>query len=245
MKALAQSVLGKMGYRLIRADRVKGGTGVEVFFGAMKRLGFQPKRIVDVGANHGWWTRSALKYFPDAEYTLVEPQAQLKVHIEDLIKLGHKIRWVSAAVGEESGTALFSIAMRDDSSSLVPSAEEARALGMQQIRVEVKTLNEIAMANEEMAPEVVKIDAEGFDLRVLRGADRLFGKTEIIFVEATVCCEYENTVGKVMRFMEEAGYRLVDITDLNRSPRHGVLWLCELAFLRNESQLLSAAGSYE
>jgi hypothetical protein len=39
--------------------------------------------------------------------------------------------------------------------------------------------------------------------------------------------------------------RLIDITDLNRSPRHGVLWLTELAFLRNGSPLLNAITSYE
>jgi hypothetical protein len=32
---------------------------------------------------------------------------------------------------------------------------------------------------------------------------------------------------------------------LNRSPKHGVLWLCELAFLRNGCSLFDAASSYE
>ena len=45
-------------------------------------------------------------------------------------------------------------------------------------------------------------------------------------------------------FMAKAGYNLMDITDLNRSPKHGVLWLCELAFLREGSPLLDAA-TYE
>jgi len=45
--------------------------------------------------------------------------------------------------------------------------------------------------------------------------------------------------------MGQAGYRVVDITDINRSPKHGLLWLCELAFLKNESSLLSRAESYE
>ena len=47
---------------------------------------------------------------------------------------------------------------------------------------------------------------------------------------------YENSVAEFVRFMAKAGYHLMDITDLNRSPKHGVLWLCELAFLRDRSQ---------
>ena len=86
-----------------------------------------------------------------------------------------------------------------------------------------------------------------FDLKVLAGASDLFGKTDIFLVEAAVRTgsAYENSVAAVVSFMAKAGYNLMDITDLNRSPKHGVLWLCELAFLRDGSTLLDAATSYE
>jgi hypothetical protein len=93
---------------------------------------------------------------------------------------------------------------------------------------------------------MVKIDAEGLDLKVLVGSSELFGKTDIFLVEGVVCGSgYDNSVAKIIQFMSVAGYRLVDITHLNRSPKHGVLWLCELAFLRNASPLFDAASSYE
>ena len=94
-------------------------------------------------------------------------------------------------------------------------------------------------------PDLLKIDAEGFDLKVLRGASRLLGKTEAVLVEASVLCPFENSVGATMQFMDEHGYRLMDITEINRSPKHNVLWLTELAFLRKDSHLLDAACSYE
>ena len=56
---------------------------------------------------------------------------------------------------------------------------------------------------------------------------------------------HENSIAEVVKFMAKAGYSLMDITDLNRSPTHGVLWLCELAFLRDGSPLLDFATSYE
>jgi hypothetical protein len=37
----------------------------------------------------------------------------------------------------------------------------------------------------------------------------------------------------------------MDITDMNRSPKHGVLWLCELAFIRKDSPLIRNLLSYE
>ena len=67
----------------------------------MQGRGFAPKHIMDVGANHGKWTRIALTYFPDAYYTdayytLIEPQDQLRAHVADLLTRNSRIRWVGS-----------------------------------------------------------------------------------------------------------------------------------------------------
>ena len=48
------------------------------FYNNLKLFDFQPKHIVDIGANHGTWTREALIHFPNSHYTLIEPQYWLK-----------------------------------------------------------------------------------------------------------------------------------------------------------------------
>jgi len=246
MKPLVQALLGKFGFRLVRiSEGPQASKGLNPFFALLKKLGFAPKHIMDVGANRGTWTREAIKYFPEAQYTLVEPQDHLKGHIQDLIAAGYRIRWINAGAGDKAGALPFTISYRDDSSSFALTEEQANAAGLRQTRIEVRTLDEIAGSSEAPPPEMIKIDAEGFDLKVLEGANGLFGKTDIFLVEAAVCCGYENSVSEVIRRMAGAGYRLLDITDLNRSPRHGVLWLCELAFLRNGCALLAGVRSYE
>jgi hypothetical protein len=47
----------------------------------LKGRGFNPKHIIDVGANRGYWTRASIKFFPEAQYTLVEPQDFLKTYV--------------------------------------------------------------------------------------------------------------------------------------------------------------------
>jgi FkbM family methyltransferase len=245
MKQLIQSIVGRFGFRLIRLDdRVRPIYGLDSFFPLLKQFGFAPKHIIDVGANHGEWTRTAIKYFPDALYTLVEPQDRLKVHISDLLDHGHKIRWLNVGASDKSGSSLFTVSHRDDRSSFA-LAEEERGAGLQQITVEVKTLNDIASPIDMPPPEIVKIDAEGFDLKVLSGASDLLGKVDIFLIEAGFCASFENSVLSVVTFMAKAGYQLIDITELNRSPKHGVLWVSELAFLRNGSPLLECVTSYE
>ena len=70
------------GFRLVRMRKpYRGLRPRESFFTMLKRQSFQPRRIYDVGANHGIWTRCAIEYFPNALYTLVEPQDHLKSNI--------------------------------------------------------------------------------------------------------------------------------------------------------------------
>jgi FkbM family methyltransferase len=246
MKHLVQLLLKPFGLRL---NRVSGQShqkaGLDGLFSVLKKSGFSPQHILDVGANHGHWTRKALDYFPEASYTLVEPQDHLKQYVQDLVNCGSKIQWIHGGAGDQSGMFPFTISQRDDSSTFSPPRQPS--LGTTpRVSVQVRTLNEIVGNSGLPMPDMVKIDAEGFDLKVLAGASELFGQTDIFLVEATVCCtDYQNTVLEVVQFMAHVGYRLIDITELNRSPRDNVLWLCELAFLRTGSLLLNLVTSYE
>lgn len=247
MKNLIHFVLRKFGYRIVRIeDGPKPSERLDPFFALVKRFGFTPKHILDIGANRGLWTREAIKFFPDAYYTLVEPQDHLKTHIRDLVDRGCKIRWINVGASDRSGTLPFTITNSDGSCSFAYTAEQARAARFEQTTVRVKTVNEIVASAGGDLPDMVKIDAEGLDLRVLAGASDLLGKVEIFLVEAILPSGggYENSVAEVIQFMVNAGYRLVEITDLNRSPKSGLLWLCELAFLRNGSALFDGT-TYE
>ena len=134
----------------------------------------------------------------------------------------------------------FLIQGRNDSSTFRQVSNSLR-----QIPVRVRTVNEIVASTGLPTPEMVKIDAEGFDLKVFAGASELFGRTEIFLAEASiVASRFDNTAGALIQTMADAGYRLIDITDINRSPKYGVLWLCEFAFLLKTSHLLDTATYY-
>jgi FkbM family methyltransferase len=225
--------------------RVVRPYGYNHFFPLLRQLGFAPRHVVDVGANRGFWTRAAFKYFRDPVYTLVEPQDHLRCYSQDLVSQGCKLNWINAGCGDSCGTLPLIVSYRDDASTFVDRHDSPTA---QRVTVPMITLNELVASSDAGLPELVKIDAEGFDLKVLAGASDLLGKTEIFLVEAVVWGAggaYDNSVAEVVRFMAEAGYNLMDITDLNRSPKYGVLWLCELAFLRGGSPLWATAPFYE
>lgn len=222
------------------------GYGWDIFFRLLQRHGFAPKCVLDVGANHGRWTREALPFFPEAEFLLVEPQGHLEAEIQDLVRHGYKVRWTTAGVSDQAGVLPLTVAPDDHSSNFGMTQEAAAAHGYRQVMVDVRTIDEIVATLGAPVPDMVKIDAEGFDLKALAGAASLMGKTDIFFVEAAVCATgIENTMAAVIGKMAELGYKMIDITDLNRSPKHGVLWLCELAFMREGCSLLGKISSYQ
>src|SRR6266571_1163456 len=132
MKRLLHSVLARFGYRIVRInDSPKPSEGLDPFFTLLQRLGFAPKHILDVGANRGLWTRTAIQHFPDARYTLVEPQDHLKSCIKDLLDRGYKIQWINAGAGAESGILPLTLAPQDGSSTLVLIDRHGHTTGSQ------------------------------------------------------------------------------------------------------------------
>jgi FkbM family methyltransferase len=233
------------GYRIVPLDTTLP-TSLDRFFSMLKRQGFSPKHVIDVGAHKGGWTRCALQYFPHARYTLIEPQAELKQHAQDLLNGRYQIEWLTAGAGDKPGTLNFTVNPRADSSSFRHTRQEAESAGFTQVPVEVLTLNDVVKSRNASPPDLVKIDAEGFDLKVLAGASDLLGTTDVFLLEGSICCpNLENTAAAVIGTMTQAGYRLIDVTDLNRNPKNEVLWLCEFAFLRNGSSLWQGISTYE
>ena len=103
IKRGVQAFLKTFGYRLARVDSAVRFCGLSNFFPLLKRFGFDPKHILDVGANRGKWTREATQYFPAAQYTLVEPQDDLKAHVMDLVNGGFRIHWINAGASDQPG----------------------------------------------------------------------------------------------------------------------------------------------
>lgn len=214
-------------------------------FETLTSLGFEAKHIVDIGGNHGDWSRDALHYYPNANFTIFEPQLALSEFHRDLAEKSNiQLRYLG--LGDLDGTATFTLHDRDDSSSFAYSTDEAETEGFQQIDIDIRRLDSEMESSEFGAPQIVKIDAEGFDLRVIEGAKSTLSTAEVVLVEAAVNNpQFDNTVLKVIDTMDKIGMKLWNITDLNRTPQRKILWLIEAVFVRNGGFIDSCSQNYD
>jgi FkbM family methyltransferase len=172
-------------------------------FSTIRALGLTPTHLVDVGGNHGNWTRAALAAFPDARVTMFEPQTKVANKHKDLAA-NERVALFYKGLGDFDGSAPFTFHSRDDSSSFVYCASEAQALGLEQSEVEICRLDTALAASPFGPPQIVKIDAEGLDLKVLDGAPATIAQAHVILIEATVACpEYPNTAAIIFQKMDD------------------------------------------
>jgi len=203
-------------------------------------LGFRPVHVIDVGAHQGGWTRAARHFFPEARYTLFEPQEELHRNMADLAALPG-VRLVVSGAGPRTGVSRFAVHERSDSRSFAFDSRHAQAMGWKEIELPTVRIDEFVRTEGLPAPDLIKIDAEGWDLEVVEGASGCLGGVEVIYLEASVLHQaLPNTVTRSCRFMAERGFSLFDITDPIRTTKDKLLLVVELVFIRDGGRVHQA-----
>lgn len=248
LKKIINKLFGKLGYRIVNLQHYQPKTRsqkdllLDNFWQTLKHLDYNPKVIVDIGTHKGSWTRIAMSHYPTSQYILIEPQKNLKKFVEDLT-IKENVTYLPIGIGSKNEEMNFTLHDFDHSSSFMYSEEEAKKQGFSQVKIPVRSLNNLVAEKEIPVPDIVKIDAEGIDLDVLKGAENLFGKIEVFLIEVAVLNNiYPNSALKVLQYMDKNGYEMFDITDMNRpmniQPFHlPALWLMEVVFVKKDGEL--------
>lgn len=243
LKGLAKRSLMALGYDPQRADRHAPPADPKRPIGDMRRFledlkarGLGVTSIADVGANRGDWARMALALFPDAHCLLLEPQAEMKIELEALCHKSNKIKWIMAGVGAENGSLALSIWADVNGSSFIQGAKDH---AVETRTLPIYTLDELYKNEAPPKPTIVKIDVQGFELEVLKGAKTLMGQTEVFILEASLYPFLAGVpmVHELMAFMADHGYYLYDVAGWMRRPHDGALGQLDLVFAREKGVL--------
>jgi len=194
----------------------------------LSKVAPEARYFVDVGANVGTWAKSFLEAMaPNGSGLLFEPSPDTANRVREVLRqYASRVEVVEMAVGDASGEATFFAEPQfGECSSLVGgfSSPEARA-----IKVRITTLDREIEARAIEHVDFLKVDAEGFDLRVLKGAKNALAKERIGIVQFEYNFPWAmagSTLAEAMSFLENCGYTvfLLKADGLHRLnyPRYG------------------------
>jgi FkbM family methyltransferase len=139
--------------------------------------------VVDVGAHRGEYAALVKRFAPDATVFCFEPHPKTYRELVKALSGMAGVHLANMACGNEAGKAtLYDHADFDSSpqASLYQNVfEESFAVDYVQHEIEVTTLDTWAEENRVENIDLLKIDTEGWEMNVLRGASKLLERGDI------------------------------------------------------------------
>jgi FkbM family methyltransferase len=188
MKNLFRAFLDKRGYVLWKRNFFRFGISPFVDIARLNAAWGRPLDIVfDVGANVGEFSIEARRELPVATIHSFEPHPRsfdrlLELNTDQLIH-PHCLA-LSEKIGE---VAMYQYGAEGDGShinSLIPNARFPTRFGYQsrEIKVRTTTLDDFCESQNISRIDLLKLDVEGVELSVLRGAADMFSHGKILAV---------------------------------------------------------------
>jgi FkbM family methyltransferase len=184
---MIRPILARMGYVLWKRDFLRYGV---LPFLDIERLdrqwGTSVETFFDVGANVGQTAHEALDAFPKARIFSFEPQIDT---FQKLAMLANpRLGIYPLAFADHNGEAIFYEYASDGDgtqiNSLVPDARFPTQFDYhpKPTKVTCLTIDQFCAEQKIERIDVLKIDTEGSELIVLKGAEKMFGQGKIRFV---------------------------------------------------------------
>ncbi len=200
--------------------------------------------IFDVGANIGQSITLFRKAFSQSTIHSFEPNPETFITLEKNWGHDKAIFLHPKALNSKTGTVPFFVTNVSEASSfLLPHPKliklsSGNKYDSKKIEVEGIILDQFCMENGIAAIDVLKLDVQGAELEVLKGAERLLGleAVSLLYVEMNFAETYSNQVvfEDFLVFCVRYGYKLWDISPFLYT-RTGRLWYANTIFLSNKA----------
>ncbi len=209
----------------------------------LKKLGYHPATIIDVGAYRGDWTKEVQPIFPKANFLMVEPQPERAATLESLTKKLPNVYFASALAGA-SDDAETAFNVLKTGSSVYAQRYKAEELTPKTITLPVQTLDTLVKKNALPGDYFIKLDVQGYEPEVLKGATEVLKDTEVVLLEANLLNYLYDAplLADVVTFMAERHYLPFDICELYRKNDDGVLAFVDMMFIKENSPIRTRAN---
>ena len=192
----------------------------------LRERGVPVTTVLDVGVCHG--TPELVRAFPKARHILFEPVAEFADRIRTAYRnIDHVLHEV--AIGEVSGSVtLQTMAYLDGmtiSHSKMVAGQSADAPNHR--TVPMLSIDDAVVRHGYYGPFLLKIDIDGQELKVLRGATETLSQCSVVIVECV-----RNELAQRIMAVQAAGFTLFDLCEPCYYDKS--FWQCDVVFVRTE-----------
>ena len=199
-------------------------------------LGFSPGLIFDVGAYRGDFAATCLTTWPDTRVGCFEVQPR---RVEQL-------RQIAESRPGALGVHPVLLGARDAAEATLYEAETASSVLREQHRPQPRsnvypmtTLDGVvAREYQGRTPDLLKLDVQGYELEVLKGAERSLPTIEIILAETNLLDIHQDVplLADIIAWLQARAFVAYDICGLTRRPLDDALWQADVLFVRADSR---------
>ena len=184
--------------------------------------------VIDVGASDGRWSREMMRYYPAARYLLIE--AQERAHGTVLRKFQAEHQNVAldiCAAGNRQSEINF------DAGDPLGGQASPTAYSKNNIVVPMETVDGLVRKHGFSGPFLLKLDTHGFEVPIFEGAVETLANCAMLIVEAYnfTLCPGCLRFHELCAYLEERGFRCVDVFDIMVRPRDQAFWQMDMVFI--------------
>lgn len=180
----------------------------------LKAKGYSPDTVLDIGAYHGHWTNSMRQIYNNAKYFLFEG-----INYPDLQQFnGHPLIKVFNVIVNDSKKEVDWYQMKNTGDSIFREKTKHFA-NCEVLKRESYDLNSILDATNilEGAKNIfIKIDCQGAEIPILKGASKVLSNTDFILLEIPFFGQYNEGVPSFLEhiaYMDSIGFVPFDMLE--------------------------------
>lgn len=205
---------------------------------ALKRLsrqGFSPSLIFDVGAYRGDFARICKTIWPTARVACFEPQQSILPELRRYALETPQTEVFDYLLGAEEKTEVTFYEAETASSVLLEKNGPIHPT----TKYKMRTVQSVIESNTNRAPDLLKLDVQGFELEVLKGTYKYLEEIRVILIELNFLDLHEQVplMAEVTAWLAERGWVAFDICGLTRRPLDDALWQADFLFVPEQSIL--------
>lgn len=202
----------------------------------LKKKNFNPAVVIDIGAYEGFWASDVLEVYPGAKILMVEAQQSKEKMLLDFKKKHPAADFAIALLSSKAGEEKY---FRDcETASRIIDEEETNK---DAYTIKTETLDALLTSKNFPLPDFLKLDVQGHELEVLRGAEKALAHSQICLLEVSLLNLGGNPplFAEVIAFMDQRNFQPYDISHFIRRPFDKALFQIDMFFAKKDSGLVT------